>query len=471
MFATLVTCERVGVLALSVLPALCTRAQTVGAASVPVASRCSILDSGAPFTIVHRSWFEREELMSALFALRIIAPFSLGYFLSYAVRNVSGYCPRPECRPCADAATLGLGYQAYFLAFAAFQIPLGVLLDRYGSRRVEAISPGRGGMCLIALGQDVETLVAARAFIGLGVSAALMGSFKAYVQWFPAERLPLISSLTMTMGGLGALVATAPVEAMLGFMDWRGVLWVAAAVATLAAATIFCVAPAHPDEKTAASVPMWSQVRELSQIYTSADFWRIAPLAVTSQAMFLAIQGLWAGPWFRDVAGLGRDDVAAHLLYITIAMVVGFFSVGVVMERLARVGISNLAVASTYCLLALLALVVIMLEWQLPSLFAWLVFGFFGGAGFLFYPLLCGYFKEELAGRVVTSANVLTFGGAFVAQWAIGAVINQWPVIENGNFHPAGYQAGFALFGGMTLISLIWVILAPGTKRSTRAAS
>ena len=112
-----------------------------------------------------------------------------------------------------------------------------------------------------------------------------------------------------------------------------------------------------------------------------------------------------------------------------------------------------------------------MLEWQLPSLFAWLVFGFFGGAGFLFYPLLCGYFKEELAGRVVTSANVLTFGGAFVAQWAIGAVINRWPVIENGNFHPAGYQAGFALFGGMTLISLIWVILAPGTKRSTRAAS
>ena len=173
----------------------------------------------------------------------------------------------------------------------------------------------------------------------------------------------------------------------------------------------------------------------------------------------------------RRVPVMLFDDVAAHLLYITIAMVVGFFSVGVIMERLARVGISNLAVASTYCLLALLALVVIMLEWQLPSLFAWLVFGFFGGAGFLFYPLLCGYFKEELAGRVVTSANVLTFGGAFVAQWAIGAVINQWPVIENGNFHPAGYQAGFALFGGMTLISLIWVILAPGTKRSTRAAS
>ena len=412
--------------------------------------------------------------MSALFALRIIAPFSLGYFLSYAVRNVNAViAPDLSADLALTPATLGLLTSAYFLAFAAFQIPLGVLLDRYGSRRVEAILflVAAAGCALFALGQDVETLVAARALIGLGVSAALMGSFKAYVQWFPAERLPLISSLTMTMGGLGALVATAPVEAMLGFLDWRSVLWVAAAVATFAAATIFFVAPAHPDEKTAASVPMWSQVRELSQIYTSADFWRIAPLAVTSQAMFLAIQGLWAGPWFRDVAGLGRDDVAAHLLYITIAMVIGFFSVGVVMERLARVDISNLAVASTYCLLALLALVVIMLEWQLPSLFAWLVFGFFGGAGFLFYPLLCGYFKEELAGRVVTSANVLTFGGAFVAQWAIGAVINRWPVIENGNFHPAGYQAGFALFGGMTLISLIWVILAPGTKRSTRAAS
>ena len=236
-------------------------------------------------------------------------------------------------------------------------------------------------------------------------------------------------------------------------------LWVAAAVAIWLPRSF--VAPAHPDEKTAASV--WSQVRELSRSTPARTsgvlrHWRDEPGDVSGDTR------LWAGPWFRD---LGRDDVAAHLLYITIAMVIGF-SVGVVMERLG-VGISNLAVASTYCPLRYL-------PWWSSCLggncrrYCLAGVRLFSGAGFLFYPLLCGYFKEELAGRVVTSANVLTFIGAFVAQWAISAVINRWPVIENGNFHPAGYPGGLRLFGGMTPLAHLGHSCT-GTKRSTRAAS
>lgn len=398
---------------------------------------------------------------------RIVLPFCLGYFLSYAVRNVNAIiAPDLAHELTLSPSGLGLLTSAYFLAFAAFQLPLGVLLDRYGSRRVEAVLFlfAGAGCAMFALGDSVGELVVARALIGIGVSGALMGAFRAYVQWFPAERLSLVNGLTMTVGGLGALAATAPVEALLQITDWRGVLLLMALIALLASAAVFFGVPRHPDDDKPATESLAQQCAGVVRVYRSPAFWRVAPLAVTSQAMFLAIQGLWAGPWFRDVAGFPRDAVATHLFYITVAMVAGFFSVGVVAERLRRHGVSNVTVATWCCVIALVALILIMFGVTQLVTFPWLIFGFFGGAGFLFYAVLTEAFPDALAGRVITCANVLTFAGAFTAQWGIGAVIDWWPVDGAGHYHPLGYQAGFGLFLGLTVLSVVWLLLAPTAK-------
>lgn len=395
---------------------------------------------------------------------KIVLPFSLGYFLSYAVRNVNAViAPDLTDELALSATSLGLLTSAYFLAFAAFQLPLGILLDRFGSRRVQAVLLlfAASGCVLFAFASSVTGLVLARALIGVGVSGALMGAFKAYVQWFPAEKLPLVNGLTMTVGGLGALAATAPVEALLQITDWRGVLLLMAVVAVCASAVVLFFVPRHPDDANAATETFADQCAGVVRVYRSRGFWRIAPLTVTSQATFLAFQGLWAGPWFRDVAGLGREAVAAHLFYITIAMVAGFFSVGLIAERLGRRGIQHANVAIGCCVIALLALIPILASTTILPLLPWLVFGFFGGAGFLFYAVLTGEFPPALAGRVITCVNVLTFGGAFLAQWGIGVVIDMWPVSADGHFHVQGYQASFGLFATLTAFSVAWLFVAP----------
>ena len=145
--------------------------------------------------------------------LRLFLPFAAGYFLSYLLRNVNAVIAPELTRELGvSAADLGLLTSAYLVAFGSFQLPLGVLLDRYGPRRVEAVLLliAAAGSACFALGTNLTELALARAAIGLGVCACLMAAYKAFSVWYPAERLPSLNAAVMVAGGLGALVATTP---------------------------------------------------------------------------------------------------------------------------------------------------------------------------------------------------------------------------------------------------------------------
>ncbi|NJN45375.1 MAG: MFS transporter [Candidatus Competibacteraceae bacterium] len=132
--------------------------------------------------------------------LRVFLPFACGYFLSYLFRTVNAVIsPDLVSDLNLDATDLGLLTSMYFLTFAAFQLPLGMLLDRFGPRRVETVLllfAAAGALCF-ALSTRLEGLILGRALIGLGVSACLMASFKAFVMWFPPQRLPAVNGWVM----------------------------------------------------------------------------------------------------------------------------------------------------------------------------------------------------------------------------------------------------------------------------------
>ncbi len=394
---------------------------------------------------------------------RVFLPFAAGYFLSYLFRVVNAVIAADLTTAVGiGPASLGLLTATYFVAFASFQLPLGVLLDRYGPRRIQALLllfAGLGAV-VFARAETVTGLIAGRALIGFGVSACLMAAFKAYTVWFDRRHWPVVNGFQMAGGGLGALAATYPVEMLLGVTDWRGVFLLLAALTFLVALLVFVVVPEKHDSAVRESLA--DQLAGVRQIVSSLTFWRAAPLTTMSQAAFLSIQGLWAGPWFRDVAGLSRDGVAGALFWIAVSMIGGWLVLGGGAARLGRRGIGVMTVAAagmTVFLLIQLSLLFVPLPWTSPL---WLAFGFFGTSGILAYPALSQEFPLQLSGRVSTALNLLVFAVAFFFQWLIGAIIGYWPVGADGAYATQGYQTGFGVVLVAQIIALFWFVVAGG---------
>jgi len=406
--------------------------------------------------------------MTATLALRVVLPFALGYFLSYLYRAVNAVIAPDLVQDLGlQAGTLGLMTAAYFLTFAAIQLPLGILLDRYGPKRVEAVLLifAAIGAALFAWADTLQSLVLARALIGFGVSACLMASFKAYVMWFPLERLPLVNGVQLAAGGLGALAATAPVEALLGFTDWRGVFWILAAITAIAAVLIFTIVPNKDAGDRHASLK--DALGGVIHIFKSPLFWRVAPWTVAAQATFLAVQSLWVGPWFMDVLGLDPHAAALNLFWIAAAMVAGYLSWGVVADRLHKISdVRPMRVAGIGMGVFWISQVFITTEWAVTldatwpgaALAAWVIFGFSGTSGLLPYAALSQAFPSKLAGRVNTGLNLVVFVIAFIVQWAVGAIIDLWPAATEGGYGREGYQAAFAILLALQALGIAWYV-------------
>ncbi|MCG6911471.1 MAG: MFS transporter [Deltaproteobacteria bacterium] len=407
---------------------------------------------------------------SIVTTLRVFLPFALGYFLSYLYRVVNAViAPDLVGDLGIGPSALGLLTATYFIAFASSQLPLGVLLDRFGPRRTEAVLllfAGLGAFVFARSG-SLTGLIIGRAFIGFGVSACLMAAFKAYVLWFPEEQWPMINGFQMAAGGLGALAATTPVEASLQITNWRGLFTFLGLLTLLIAVAIYLVVPEKPSQNRKERFS--EQLRGIREVFASPEFWRTAPLTTMSQAAFLSIQGLWAGPWLKDVAGMDRMAVAGSLQWVAVAMVAGFIGLGGLAKQMDRHGISVLSTAIAGMVLFMTVQAAVILGFVASPLLLWICFGFFGTSGIIAYASLSQHFPSHLSGRVTTGVNLLVFIAAFAGQWLIGTIIGLWPVTADGAYALPGYQAGFAVMLGAQVLCLIWFAIASirGRKSAT----
>jgi len=392
--------------------------------------------------------------------LRIFIPFALGYFLSYLYRVVNAViAPDLVAELGLTASDLGLLTAAYFLTFAAFQIPLGVLLDRYGPRKTEAVLLmfAAAGAYVFAISETSTGLMIGRALIGFGVSACLMAAFKAFADWFDPKRLPLVNGIQMASGGLGALGGTVPVQMALEVTDWRQIFIFLAVITFFVAIIVFFTVPQRRKERVTTKLSV--QLKGTWAVFCSPAFWVITPLSVTTQSTFIAVQSLWAGPWLRDIAGFDRPEISTTLLFVAVAMISGHLLLGAATERLGRIGVKPAAVASTCLTIFVLLQIPIILEWTSIAVPILIAYGFFGSASIITYAALTQQFPQELAGRVNTSINLLAFSSIFLIQWAMGAIIDQWPQTASGGYAPEGYQAAFITFWVVELAAVIWYFL------------
>ena len=403
----------------------------------------------------------RERSVAAVIAT-VLVPFGVGYYLSYLFRSVNVViAPRLAADIGLGAADLGFLTSVYFVTFAAFQLPLGLLLDRYGPRRVQAVLMlfAAAGAGLFAVAESLAALAVARGFIGLGVSGCLMVALKANVQWWPRERLALVNGFTVAFGSFGALSATVPVEIFLQYAGWRSIFTLLAVATLVVVVLTWVVVPeksAEPRTDGAPPAGLAEQLRELGLVYGSGYFWRISILVFVHNSSFLAYQTLWMGPWLRDVAGMTPADVAGNLLLFNVGMFVGVLTIGALAERLQKIGVQPIVVVGTGITTSMCIQVLFAVEATGLSTVMCVAFGYFGSATLLVYTVLGQHFPSHIIGRANTAQNMLVFVAAFVSQWGIGAIIGLWPMVDGTRYDPAAHQAAFVVMIGLQLAAFIW---------------
>ena len=399
-----------------------------------------------------------------LLLLTVLLPFGLGYYMSYMFRTVNAIIsPQLVHDVGLSPGDLGVMTSAYFFTFAAAQLPLGIVLDKYGPRKVQAamLLIAAVGAVLFSIGHDAGSLLAARALVGAGVSGSLMAALKANVMWFPRERLPLLNGLVFAFGTSGALSTTVPLEMLIHTVDWRTVFVGLAVLSALVGLFIYFVVPERtPEQKQPVDgqSAFASQIDDLRQIYGNAFFWRMIAMVVLHNGVFLAYQSLWAAPWLRDVAGLDQAGVADGMFMFNAGMFAGVLSLGLFAERLQKMGVPPLVFAGGGIALSLLVQCAFAAQWTAHPDVLCLLFGYFGSSSVLVYAVFNQKFPARLVGRVNTAQNMLTFSAAFAVQWLIGVVIGMYPSATAGTFSPEGHQVALIAAIAVELVGFVYFV-------------
>ena len=388
-------------------------------------------------------------------SLRVALPFIAGYFVSYVYRMVNAVlAPTLAAEFGLSAGGLGLLSSVYFLSFAVCQLPVGVAMDRFGPRRVNAalLLVAAAGGAWFAHAETAAAAIAARALIGVGVSACLMASLTAFVLWYPAGRLSTMNAVAFSAGAVGAMTTTVPLELLLRVWHWREAFMLIVAATVAVSLLLWLWVPERSGRNQ--NEDSREILKGLGALLRDAAFLRLALCLGASQFAAVSLQTLWIATWLRDVAGYTPAEVARGLLAVNASMIAGYLIFGRAADALHRLGrdalpllIGGVAVSSL-CLVLLIA--------GMKILLLWCVFVAAGTAVVLAYPILSLRYPKAMAGRANTAINVFGFIGMFSGQWGIGLVLDLWPATAQG-YAAEAYAWALGMAWAVQLAGLAWL--------------
>ncbi|WP_433204683.1 MFS transporter [Dactylosporangium sp. CS-047395] len=220
-------------------------------------------------------------------------------------------------------ALLSMLSVAQLAVYAGMQIPVGVLLDRFGSRRL-LIAGGAlmlAGQLVFAFAGDIGTAIAARVLIGIGDAMTFISVLRIVALWFPPRKNPLMVQLTGMVGQLGALSSAVPLVLLLRHAGWTATFLAAAALGAVAVLLVVLTLRDRPDP---ADEPAPAAKRELglrhswSHPGTRLGLWTHFVTGFPGGVFAL----LWGYPFLTQGEGLAPDTAALLLSLLTIGGIV-----------------------------------------------------------------------------------------------------------------------------------------------------
>ncbi len=398
-------------------------------------------------------------------ALRVVLVFAAAYVLSYALRAINAViAPELMADLQLNNADLGLLSSAYFFGFGAMQLPIGIWLDRYGSRRTEAalLMFAAIGAAVFATSHTLAGLWVGRALIGVGVSSCLMAAMKAYRSWYAPEKQSQLASWMLVFGTLGALSTTVPVTAVMPLIGWRGVFWLIAALLLLAGLLVFFRLKAV-EQQMANAAPSRAAQTSISylQIFRDPYFRRMALLGAVHQGGFMAMQSLWAGPWMVRVLGLTTTETSQVLFAFNFFLMLSYLGLswwaprhvrydGHAMSRAAMPVLRAVTLGLSGSILVQGLIILLPYGW---SWMLWIAFAVCITVTTLAQTHVSLAYPPAQVGRANSAFNLTLFIGAFSVQWGIGLLVDGFRAL--GASDPSALRMAFGVYLALQLGALL----------------
>ncbi len=385
---------------------------------------------------------------------------TFAYFLSYFFRSTNAVIAPDLTRELKlSPGDLGLMTSLFYFAFAAGQIPIGLALDRFGTRGVQPVLLGIAvlGSLLFSASHSFWLLAAARMLLGLGLAGSLMVAFKSFGFWFPAAQNATVTGALMALGTFGALFAASPLAWLSSVSGWRSVFVYGAGLTAFSAVLIAVFVRNTPRDWKSPTVTSTSD----QKFKLDSNLVRISLVNFFTAGGLLSVQTLWGGERFlSSVYGLDKNGAGVLLTIMGLGTAAGYLLNGWLGDRL---GIARVAVfgISGFCCCQLLFALQVPLRWMYPLYF---LYGAFGTSNLLLLSHAKSLYPLGLTGRVTTFTNMFGIGGTFVLQWLIGIIVGGFS-INPLTLEPFGFTTAFGVLAlGTTITLLLYLPVARAFK-------
>jgi MFS family permease len=349
-----------------------------------------------------------------------------------------------------NAERLGLLGSAFFYTYALFQIPMGVLLDRIGPRKVITIFTlvGAAGAFVFACAGSFYLVLVGRALLGIGMAAALMGSFKVFVNRYPPRRFATLSGAILSIGTLGPILATSPLVFLNSLIGWRLTFFYCGVLTLALALSLFWVLRHDHHESGAEAMIAASRgqktgvIKSIKLVFGTLSFWQIGTLAFTRYGTVVALQGVWLGPYLMEIKGFTPLTTGNVLMMMSLGGAIGAVVTGYLAARVfGSAKFVLMAGISCYVLFFVPFTGIIKMESADAYAALFILQGFFSSSGALCYTHIKELFPLSMSGTVIAGVNFFVMAGGAVFMQAIGIIISLYrgshPLYSAGAYHLA----------------------------------
>ena len=390
-------------------------------------------------------------------SILIFSVFAFGFFISNLLRSITAtLTPALSTEFNLSAANLGLLAGGYFLGFSLMQIPTGMLLDRFGPKKVIGylLIIALIGTISFAFAKSFAGLLISRIFIGVGVAACLMGPLTGYRVWFEEKYQQRANSWMLMVANFGFVASTLPVQILLPIIGWRSIFLI---IASLILISIILISILIPSWETKRDEDQKNNLQNLSYIWKNKFFISLVPLAFFNYGGVQAIQTLWAGPWMLNVTGYDAIQSATGLFWINVTMLFSFLIWGYFLPKLSSQGIDSMKIVKFTLPVSyiILFLIIIMGDKAGATMFTLYILSSIVIS--LTQPAIALNFPTKLAGKSLTSFNVFLFSGTFFVQWIIGLIIDFSRNL--GATITMSYQISFSIFLFLCILSYLFFLI------------